>query len=80
MTPIKTGVRLTRESVAIRHPSSKHNSCQVMGNEKYITIQLNGYSTIASMPSPLCRSQILIGSELGQYIPTVVHTVRELQL
>ena len=32
------------------------------------------------MPSLLCRSQILIGSEFGQYIPTVVHTVRELQL
>ena len=32
------------------------------------------------MPSLLCRSQISIGSEFGQYIPTVVHTVRELQL
>ena len=36
--------------------------------------------TKASMPSLLCRSQISIGSEFGQYIPTVVHTVRELQL
>ena len=36
--------------------------------------------TIASMPSLLCRSQISIGSQFGQYIPTVVHTVRELQL
>ena len=36
--------------------------------------------TIASMPSLLGRSQILIGSEVGQYIPTVVHTVWELQL
>ena len=42
--------------------------------------QLLAQFTIASMPSPLCRSQILIGSEFGQYIPTVVHTVRELQL
>ena len=37
-------------------------------------------ATIAFMPSLLCRSQILIGSEFGQYIPTVVHTVQELQL
>ena len=36
--------------------------------------------TKASMPSLLCRSQISIGSEFEKYIPTVVHTVRELQL
>ena len=34
---------------------------------------------IASMPSLLCRSQILIGLVFRHYILTVVHTVRELQ-
>ena len=34
--------------------------------------------TIAAMPSLLCSSQILVGKELGQSIPTVVHTVPEL--
>ena len=36
--------------------------------------------TIAAMPSLLCSSQILVGWELGQSIPTVVHTVPELPL
>ena len=36
--------------------------------------------TIAAMASLLCRLQILVGLEFGQSIPTVVHTVRELQL
>ena len=35
---------------------------------------------IAAMASLLCRLQILVGLEFGQSIPTVVHTVRELQL
>ena len=51
-----------------------HLACLGLQNAK------TEYRTIASMPSLLCRSQISIGSEFGQYIPTVVHTVRELQL
>ena len=38
------------------------------------------YGTIASMPSLLCRSQILIGGSSDSIFRTVVHTVRELQL
>ena len=34
--------------------------------------------TIAAMPSLLCRLQILVGWELAQSIPTVVHTVRSI--
>ena len=36
--------------------------------------------TIAAMPSLLYRLQMLVRLEFGQSIPTVVHTVRELQL
>ena len=36
--------------------------------------------TIASMPSLLCRLQILIGGSSDSIFRTVVHTVRELQL
>ena len=35
---------------------------------------------MATMASLLCRLQIFVGLEFGQSIPTVVHTVRELQL
>ena len=41
---------------------------------------LVGGRTIAAMLSLLCSSQILVGWELGQSIPTVVHTVPELSL
>ena len=43
----------------------------------------SGYNSllcIASMPSLICRSQISIKSKFGQYILTVVQTVRELQV
>ena len=55
---------------------SKCNFCN------FLSLNLCGFDpgTKASMPSLLCRSQISIGSQFGQYIPTVVHTVRELQL
>ena len=47
----------------------------------HTTFRLNGqFLTIDAMPSMLCSSQILFKSEFGQSIPTVVHTVRELQL
>ena len=39
----------------------------------------NHYSC-SPMPSLLCRLQILVGWELEQSIPTVVHTVQELPL
>ena len=64
-------------------PLSKKNSFNGNYLRKY-SKQKSAFSvsslTIAAMPSLLCRLQILVGWELEQCIPTVVHTVPELSL